>query len=151
MIRCLVLPLTAVVVVAMSAMAQAQSSSPGPTRQRVATDDQQEACKQGFEPLQQEAKTRGELLKAASARHAPAAEVCKLIGDFIAAEVKMIRFVETYSAPCEVTSKVRDQLKAGRATSERLQERVCAAASSGNRWPGGSQTTDFGNPAFKQR
>ena len=41
-----------------------------------------DACMKGFVPLREEAEKRGKLIKAASERHAPPDEACKLIGNF---------------------------------------------------------------------
>ena len=48
-----------------------------------------------FVPLREEAEKRGKLIKAASERHAPPDEACKLIGNFGQAEIKMIKYVES--------------------------------------------------------
>src|SRR5207248_662872 len=41
-----------------------------------------EACMKSFMPLREEAEKRGKLIKAASDRHAPPDEACKLIGNY---------------------------------------------------------------------
>ena len=45
--------------------------------------------------MREEAEKRGKLIKAASERHAPPDEACKLIGNFGQAELKMIKYVES--------------------------------------------------------
>ena len=54
-----------------------------------------EDCMKAFVPLREEAEKRGKLIKAASDRHAPPDEACKLIRNFSQAEVKMIKYIET--------------------------------------------------------
>ncbi len=62
----------------------------------------------GFVPLREEAEKRGKLIKAASERHAPPDEACKLIGNFGQAEIKMIKYVETHSAKCGIPPQISE-------------------------------------------
>ena len=68
------------------------------------------------------------MIKAAGDRHAGPDEACKLIKNYAAAEVKMIKYVETNSAKCGIPAQVADQLKAGHNNTEQLQSRVCNVA-----------------------
>ncbi len=81
-----------------------------------------------FLPLRQEAEKRGALLKTAGERHAGPDEACKLIGSFIQAEVKMIKYVETNSARCGIPPQISEQLKKGHLSTEAMQGRICGAA-----------------------
>jgi hypothetical protein len=81
-----------------------------------------------FVPLREEAERRGKLIKAASDRHAPPDEACKLIGNFGEAEVKMIKYVETHQSKCGIPPQVVDQLRSGHKGTETLLKRVCAVA-----------------------
>ena len=85
-------------------------------------------CMKGFMPLREEAEKRGKMIKAASDRHAPPQEACKLIGNFGQAEQKMIKYVETYSAKCGIPPQVADQLKTGHKNTEKMQKQVCDVA-----------------------
>jgi hypothetical protein len=85
-------------------------------------------CMKQFMPLREEAEKRGKLIKAASDRHAPPDEACKLISNFGQAETKMIKYVETHSADCGIPPQIADQLKAGHKNTEALQKKVCAVA-----------------------
>ena len=78
----------------------------------AAADD----CMKDFMPLREEAEKRGKLIKAASERHAPPDEACKLIGNFGQAEIKMIKYVETHAAKCGIPPQIR------RPVEERPQE-----------------------------
>ena len=82
----------------------------------------------GFVPLREEAEKRGKLIKAASERHAPPDEACKLIGNYSQAEVKMIKYVEANSAKCGIPPQIAEQLKAGHKNTEAMQKKVCAVA-----------------------
>jgi len=100
-----------------SAFSPAQPQASGP-----------DACMQGFLPLRQEAEKRGKLIKAASDRHAPADEACKLIGNFAQSESKMIKYVETHAAKCGIPPQISDQLKNGHKNTEAMQQKICAVA-----------------------
>ena len=81
-----------------------------------------------FIPLREEAEKRGKQIKAASDRHAPPAEACKLIQNFGQAELKMIKYIETNSAKCGIPPQIGDQLKAGHKNTEAMQKKVCDVA-----------------------
>jgi hypothetical protein len=88
----------------------------------------QDACMKGFLPLREEAEKRGKLIKAASDRKAPPEEACKLIGNFGAAETKMISFVKANAAKCGIPAQVADQLQAGHKNTVAMQQKVCGYA-----------------------
>ena len=85
-------------------------------------------CMKGFIPLREEAEKRGKMIKAASDRHAPPDEACKLIGNFGQAEIKMVKYVEDHTAKCGIPAQVADQLRAGHKNTEKMQKQVCAVA-----------------------
>jgi hypothetical protein len=85
-------------------------------------------CMKEFLPLRQEAEKRGQALKAASDKHLGPDVACKLIGNFIQAEVKMIKYVETNSARCGIPPQISEQLKKGHKGTESMQEKICNAA-----------------------
>ena len=87
-----------------------------------------EACMKGFMPLREEAEKRGKLIKAASDRHAPPDEACKLIESFGQAEVKMIKFVETNATKCGIPPQIAEQMKNGHKNTETMQKKVCDVA-----------------------
>jgi hypothetical protein len=86
-----------------------------------------EACMKAFLPLREEAEKRGKMIKAASDRKA-APYACKLISNFGAAEVKMIKYIEANAAKCGIPPQVGDQMKAGHKQTEAMQQKVCAMA-----------------------
>ena len=81
-----------------------------------------------FIPLREEAEKRGKLIKAASDRKAPPDEACKLISNFSAAEIKMIKYVEANAAKCGIPPQIGDQLKDGHKNTEKMQKQVCNVA-----------------------
>ena len=104
-------------------MASSPFAAP-PTQGGGPNDD----CMKNFLPLRQEAEKRGHLLKVAGERKATAEEACKLINNFIQAEVKMIKYVEVNSARCGIPPQIHDQLKKGHEGSEGMRSRICGAA-----------------------
>ena len=87
-----------------------------------------EKCMSEFVPLREEAEKRGKLIKAASDRHAPPDEACKLITSYGQAEERMLKYVETHSAQCGIPAQVADQLKTGHKGTDALQKKVCNVA-----------------------
>jgi hypothetical protein len=100
-------------------------------------------CMKEFMPLREEAEKRGKLIKAASDRHAPPDEACKLITNFGQAEFKMIKYVEAHAAQCGIPPQIGDQLKTGHKNTEALQNKVCAVAKQvQQRGPAGPSLSD---------
>ena len=81
-----------------------------------------------FMPLREEAEKRGKLIKAASDRHAPPDEACKLIRNFSQAETKMIKYIDTHAAKCGIPPQVGDQMKNGHKNTEAMATKVCNVA-----------------------
>ncbi len=101
-----------------------------------------EECMRGFVPLREEAEKRGKLIKAASDRHAPPDEACKLIGNFGQAEIKMIKYVESHAAKCGIPPQISDQLKNGHKNTEKMQKQVCTVAQQQQKGPAGPSLSD---------
>ena len=85
-------------------------------------------CMKKFVPMREEAEKRGKMIKAASDRHAPPDEACKLIASFGQAELNMIKFVQSNSARCGIPPQVSEQMKTGHKNTETMQKKVCAVA-----------------------
>ena len=81
-----------------------------------------------FIPLREEAEKRGKLIKAASDRHAPPDEACKLISNYSQAELKMVKYVEANATKCGIPPQIPDQLKAGHKNTEAMLKKVCNVA-----------------------
>ena len=126
-------PVTAAVIGAPSAIFSAGAAplTGSAFERRPATPSQagrSDECMKGFVPLREEAEKRGKMIKAASERHAPPDEACKLIGNFGQAEVKMIKYVESHAAKCGIPPQIWDQLKNGHKNTENMKTKVCAVA-----------------------
>ena len=87
-----------------------------------------EDCMKAFIPLREEAEKRGKAIKAASDRHAPPDEACKLIRNFGQAEMKMIKYVETNAAKCGIPPQVGAQMKDGHKNPAAMTTKVCNVA-----------------------
>ena len=92
-------------------------------------------CMKDFLPLRQEAEKRGQVLKVAGERHAGPDEACKLITNFLQAETKMVKYVETNSARCGIPPQISEQLKKGHVSTEAMRTRVCGAAAQMQKQP----------------
>jgi hypothetical protein len=102
-----------------------------------------DACMKGFIPLREEAEKKGKLIKVASDRHAPPDEACKIISNYSAAEVKMIKYVESNATKCGIPGSVAEQLKAGHKNTEGLEKKVCGIAEQvKTRGPAGPSLSD---------
>jgi hypothetical protein len=113
-------------------------SGPPPQAASGAAD----ACMKGFVPLREEAEKRGKMIKAASDRKAPPDEACKLIKNFGAAEMKMIKYVETNSAKCGIPPQIADQLRNGHKNTEKMQTQVCNVAQQAAARPAGPSLSE---------
>jgi hypothetical protein len=100
-------------------------------------------CMTDFIPLREEAERRGRLIKAASERHAPRDEACRLISDFERAEAGMINYVEAHRQSCAISQQVSSQLGNGHKATEALLKKVCVAAEHERTWPPKGPTGDF--------
>ncbi|QOG18339.1 MULTISPECIES: hypothetical protein [Bradyrhizobium] len=87
-----------------------------------------EDCMKAFLPLREEAEKRGKLIKAASDRHAPPDEACKLIRNFSQAETNMLKYIEKNSAKCGIPAQVGAQMKEGHKNTEAMTTKVCNVA-----------------------
>lgn len=87
-----------------------------------------EDCMKAFMPLREEAEKRGKLIKAASDRHAPPDEACKLIRNFSHAESKMLKYIEANASKCGIPPQVSAQMKDGHKNTEAMQTKVCNVA-----------------------
>jgi hypothetical protein len=109
-----------------------------PTQQGASPDE----CMKAFTPLREDAEKRGKQIKAASERHAPPAEACKLIASYSQAEVKMIAYIESHAAKCGIPAQVADQLKNGHKNTEGMEKQVCGVAQQQQRGPSGPSLSE---------
>jgi hypothetical protein len=100
----------------------------GPASPTMPGGGASDTCMKNFMPLREEAEKRGKLIKAASERHAPPDEACKLIESFGQAEMKMIKYVEANGSKCGIPPQIHAQLAKGHGNTETMQKKVCTMA-----------------------
>jgi hypothetical protein len=96
---------------------------------------QSAACVDEFLPLRQEAEKRAALISAAAKRKAPREEMCQLFNGFVAAEGKVVRFMETKHSACGIPTDAVASLKKEHARVMVTRGRVCSTGPVGG--PGG--------------
>ena len=78
-----------------------------------------EDCMNEFVPLREEAEKRGKMIKAASERHAPPDEICKLVKNLLPeAELKMMKFIKSHQQKCGIPPQVAEQMRNGHKNTE---------------------------------
>lgn len=110
----------------------------------------QAECMTQFQPLREETEKRGKAIAAASARHAPPQEACKIIGDYSQAEDKFMKFVTLKQTACGIPPEIPKQLKAQHGKTEALLKKVCAAANAPQRAAGPTLSDVIGGPALPE-
>jgi len=106
----------------------AQGSQPSPG---FGAPQQEPPCFKDFSALRADTETKGKAIKAAGDRHAQPQEACKLFGVFIAAEAKLIKYVEDNGTWCGIPPQVLTQLKDGHVKAGALRTRICEIAARG--------------------
>ena len=81
-----------------------------------------------FMPLRAEAEKRGKMLKEASEKRQGPEVACKIIGEFIQAETKMMKYIDANAARCGIPPQIGESLKKGHQGSEAMRAKICAAA-----------------------
>jgi hypothetical protein len=111
----------------------------------------QDDCMKAFLPMRQDAEKKGAAIKEASEHHATPDVACKLIKNFAASELKLLKYIETNQARCGIPPQVSEQLKGGHKNTEKMQAVVCTAAAQGPRGPAGPTLSDvLGSPTVPE-
>jgi hypothetical protein len=127
----------------LAASFSAHNCSAGPLEDSLTVPAEREACTRQFVVLRSEAEQRGKLIRAASERHAPPDEACKLIGNFSQSELKMIKYLEANPASCGFPPRAADQLRVGHRNTEAMQKKICAMAQQAQRGGPAGPVGDF--------
>lgn len=114
--------------VVLSVVAAAMAPAAAAPAPGTPSSEKQATCLKGYSPLREDAEKKGKMIKAASDRHAPPGEACKLVADYAAAEVKMIEYAEVNAAACGVPPQTVEQLRNAHRTTESLEKKICALA-----------------------
>lgn len=92
-------------------------------------------CANEFMPLRNDAQTKGMAIKAAIDRKAERADVCKVFRAFIAAEAKVVKFVQEHGSRCSIPADAVKVMKTNHGKSVSMSNRVCNAAGPGPKTP----------------
>jgi hypothetical protein len=85
-------------------------------------------CADEFMPLRDEAQTKGMAIKAAIDRKAERSELCKAFRTFVAAEAKVVKFVQENGTRCSVPADAVKVMKGNHRKATPRRNRVCNAA-----------------------
>lgn len=111
----------------------------------------QQECLQKIGPLRDDAQKKGQAIQAASKRHAPPQEACKLLQEFSKAETRFVSFIVSKQTACQIPAEVPTQLKSNHAKTEELVKKVCTAAANGPQGPAGPTLSDvIGSPTVPE-
>lgn len=79
-------------------------------------------------PLRNDAQTKGMAIKAAVDKKAERSEICKIFRTFVAAEAKVVKFVQTNGSRCSIPADAVKTMKSNHSKSVSMSNRVCNAA-----------------------
>lgn len=85
-------------------------------------------CANEFMPLRNDAQTKGMAIKAAVDRKAERPEICKVFRTFVAAEAKVVKFVQENGSRCSIPADALKVMKTNHGKSTAMSNRVCNAA-----------------------
>ncbi|MBI4276119.1 MAG: hypothetical protein HY659_15600 [Rhizobiales bacterium] len=91
----------------------------------------QPACAKDFLPIRENTEKAAAAIKVATEKKPPLAEVCKLFNAFMAAETKMLKFMETNNVWCGIPPQAIEQVKTNHAKVGQVRKKVCDAAKGG--------------------
>lgn len=85
-------------------------------------------CEDEYVPLRTDAQNKGNAIRAVAERKAPREEICAAFKTFVAAEAKMVKFVEQNGQRCGVPADIAKVMKANHGKSVNIRNQVCNAA-----------------------
>jgi hypothetical protein len=78
-----------------------------------------------FMALREETEARGKAIRDASQRKVPRPEACQLFNRYVAAESKMLKFMEDNRVWCGVPAEAINTIKAGHVKAQQMRQNVC--------------------------
>lgn len=85
-------------------------------------------CDAEFVPLRTDAQNKGNAIRAAAERKAPREEICQAFKNFVAAEAKVVKFLEDNTSRCGVPPNVPKMMRTNHNKSVGIRNQVCNAA-----------------------
>jgi hypothetical protein len=114
----------------------------GPAAAQLQPAPQREPpCIKTFSALRDSVDAKGKALMAAQKRKVPLSVACKLLGEFTAAQEKMLKYVKANTTWCGIPPQIAQQLTVGHANADRTRIRICKLAANPPR-PAGPTLSD---------
>jgi len=101
-----------------------------------------------FPAIRDDAEKRANAIRAAGERKAAREEVCPLFKSFVAAEAKMVKFLEVHQAACNVPPDAVKQVKVNHSRTVQMSKQVCSAGGGGGGPRPPSLSDAFSGPAI---
>lgn len=95
----------------------------------------QPPCLNDFLSLRQEAEKRAAVVKAAGEHKASQPEICQAFKSFVAAEAKLVKFMEANNVWCGIPPEAVKQSKSNHAKTIKISNQICNAARAANTAP----------------
>lgn len=124
-------PITALIIAGMTVSAAAQMMGPGMMMPGQMPQQQQvPPCYAEFQPLKNDAETRGKAIQAAASRKQKASreEICELFKSYSAAEGRMLRFITANSQKCGIPPDAATTMKQNHSRTLKQQNQICNVA-----------------------
>lgn len=106
-----------------------------------AQSQQAPPCMADFTKLRNETEVKGRAIQAASQRHAPPKEACRLFSAFQAAEGKMLKYATDNQVWCGIPPQIIQQIKTGHEHTVAIRSKICKIAEAPQR-PAGPSLSD---------
>ena len=85
-------------------------------------------CDAEFVPLRTDAQNKGNAIRAAAERKAAREEICQAFKNFVAAEAKVVKFIEVNGGRCGIPPNVPKMMRTNHNKSIAIRNQVCNAA-----------------------
>jgi hypothetical protein len=120
----------------------ALASGIGPAAAQFQPAPQQEPpCVKDFTALRNDAQKKAGVVMAAQKRRVPLTEACKLLGAFVEAQDKMLKYAKANAAWCGIPPQIIQQISLGRDNAAKARTNVCKMAANPPR-PAGPSLSD---------
>jgi hypothetical protein len=101
--------------------------SAGPAAAQI-QPQQEPPCAKTFFALRNNAEAKGKALMAAQKHKVPLNVACKLLGEFTAAQEKMLKYAKANATWCGIPPQIVQQIALGHANADKARIRVCKMA-----------------------
>jgi hypothetical protein len=120
----------------------ALTGAAGPAAAQFPPAPQQEPpCLKPFTVLRNDVEAKGKALMAAQKRKVPLNVACKMLGEFTAAQEKMLKYAKANATWCGIPPQAIQQIALGHANADKARVRICKMAAAPPR-PTGPSLSD---------